>query len=124
MSSSISCVMCLMPFDTHKALNEHTPQCQVLIIQYPNGPISISRNTQGLYVCQCAHPSCPTPFKNKRHLQKHVNMVAKPWVHSKVRNPAPKMSCLLINHRIWQSHHCPQALLYLHQCHDWSTLNM
>ena len=73
-------------FDTRGQRDHHQVNCQgVLTLQYSNGAIPLMKDDQGQYVCNCAHPNCPKPFKSKRGLQKHIKHAAQPW------NDTPKV---------------------------------
>lgn len=110
MSSAICCAVCHETFDTEVRRNQHAPQCHI-VFKYPNGSILIRRNAQGQFLCQCAHPTCPRPFKNRKHLQVHINTVSEPWINRNVRrSPDQELELLLMHQHLEQALSITQAL--------------
>ena len=111
---NLTCTTCNETYDAHTGKDQHVPRCQVVtLFKYPNGSIPLRRNAQGQFVCQCAHPHCPSPFKSTKHLQAHINTVREPWINRNVSRTGGQI--YLLNHQCLEQsrssrmHHNPMS---------------
>jgi len=78
--SSFICNSCYLSFDNFNQHRHHQRNCKNTIdITFPNGKVTLTRNSDGMFICNCSHPECPRPFDKIDTLKKHIKRAGTTW---------------------------------------------
>jgi hypothetical protein len=79
-----TCTTCMLQFDLRTIYDTHIRKCIPIsaFTTHTGQHVTVTRNTEGVFLCYCSHPGCPKPtgYSTTDNLRKYMKQIQSIWI--------------------------------------------